>query len=54
MLNGDARDEKIVLQYVLLYIYKTVRLILIAFIITYFIGCLWWYYCNTQHDEYSD
>ena len=51
MINSDARDEKIVTQYILLYIYKNARLILIACIITYFIGCLWWYFCNHMHRD---
>ena len=49
-MQNSSRDEKIVAQYMLLYIYKIFRLIVIAIIITYFIGCFWWYFCNTQID----
>ena len=47
LMQNSSRDEKIVAQYMLLYIYKIFRLIVIAIIITYFIGCFWWYFCNT-------
>lgn len=30
----------------LLYVYKIVRLVLLAVFITYFIGCTWWGLCN--------
>ena len=43
LMQNSSRDEKIVAQYMLLYIYKIFRLIVIAIIITYFIGCFWWY-----------
>ena len=47
MSSADqSRDEKIVAQYTLMYVYKIIRLIIIAVIITYFIGCSWFYYCN--------
>lgn len=41
-LSNSSRDEKIVAQYMLLYFYKIFRLIIIAVIITYFIGCGWY------------
>ena len=47
LMQNSSRDEKIVAQYMLLYIYKIFRLIVIAIIITYFIGCFWWYFCNS-------
>lgn len=46
--GGSNRDDKIVAQYMLLYIYQIIRLITIAIIITYFIGCFWWYFCGSQ------
>ena len=42
MAGGTSREENITMQYVLLYVYKIIRLIIIAMIITYFIGCVWW------------
>lgn len=44
--NSSSRDERIMKHYFLLYVYKIFRLILIALIITYFIGCAWWYFCQ--------
>ena len=33
-----------------MYAYKIIRLIIIAIIITYFIGCVWFYFCNIRID----
>jgi len=46
LMSNSSRDEKIVAQYMMLYVYKIFRLIIIAVIITYFIGCFWYYFCN--------
>lgn len=43
--NNSQGDEKIVAQYMLLYIYKIVRLNIIAILITYLIGCFWYFIC---------
>ena len=48
MAGGTSREENITMQYVLLYVYKIIRLIIIAMIITYFIGCVWWQVCITS------
>ena len=45
LMSNSSRDERIVAQYMMLYIYKIVRLIIIAIIITYFIGCFWYMFC---------
>jgi len=50
LMSNSSRDEKIVAQYMMLYVYKILRLILIAMIITYFIGCFWYYLCNIGGD----
>lgn len=39
--SGEAQEERIMLQYFIMYCYKIFRLFIIAFIITYFCGCLW-------------
>ena len=44
LMNNSSRDERIVAQYMMLYIFKIFRLIIIAMIITYFIGCIWFYF----------
>ena len=49
--KNQSRDEKIVAQYMIMYVYKIIRLIIIACIITYFIGCAWFYFCNLGEDE---
>ena len=42
--QGETGDDKqIVKQYLYLYIYNMFRLILIAVILTYFIGCFWFW-----------
>ena len=41
-MSNTSRDERIVAQYMMLYIFKIFRLIIIAIIITYFIGCFWY------------
>lgn len=43
--NSSSRDERIVAQYMMLYIYKILRLNIIAIFITYLIGCLWYFIC---------
>lgn len=50
-LSNQSRDEKILLKYMLLYFYKIFRLIIIAVIITYFIGCFWWLLSSSLHTE---
>ena len=37
-------------QYRMLYFYKIARLIIIAIILTYFIGCFWFLYCSLHND----
>ena len=44
LMSNSSRDERIVAQYMMLYIFKIFRLIIIAMIITYFIGCIWFYF----------
>lgn len=44
--ESSSRDERIVAQYMLMYFYKIFRLIIIAIIITYFLGCLWYFISN--------
>lgn len=53
-MSNQSRDEKIVAQYMMLYVYKIFRLIIIAIIITYFIGCIWFFFCTLYHKENSD
>ena len=48
MSGGESREENITMQYMMLYVFKIFRLIILAMIITYFIGCLWWYLCSLK------
>lgn len=50
-MSNQSRDEKIVAQYMMLYVYKIFRLIIIAIIITYFIGCIWFLFCDIYNDS---
>jgi hypothetical protein len=53
--QGDAGDDKkIVKQYLYLYLYNMFRLILIAVILTYFIGCFWFWISYNQMDWFTD
>jgi len=45
-----SRDDKIIAEYKMLYVYKVVRLIMIAIILTYFIGCFWFLFCSIYGD----
>lgn len=40
--ENSSRDERIVAQYMMMYAYRIFRLVIIAIIITYFIGCFWY------------
>ena len=37
-----SREERMAAQYLLMYAYRIFRLIIIAIILTYFVGCLWY------------
>ena len=49
--ESSSRDERIVAQYMLMYFYKIFRLIIIAIIITYFLGCLWYFISNEVNSD---
>ena len=40
--DKSNRADRVQTQQMVMYTYKIIRLILIAFVITYNIGCLWW------------
>lgn len=44
--ENSSRDERIVAQYMMMYAYRIFRLVIIAIIITYFIGCFWFMVSN--------
>jgi hypothetical protein len=50
LFESQARKEKILIQYFLIYSYRVFRLILIAIIVTYFTGCCWYYFSINFND----
>tara|TARA_B110000305_G_C19434483_1_gene638097 strand:- start:1117 stop:1947 length:831 start_codon:yes stop_codon:yes gene_type:complete len=49
--QGDTTNDKAIVKANLsLYVYRVVRLIIIAFVITFFLGCLWFRISLTQVD----
>jgi hypothetical protein len=52
--DNSSRDERIVAQYMLMYAYKIFRLIIIAIIVTYFVGCFWFLISNELNPEDSE
>ena len=43
LLETSSRQEKMNILYASKYVYKVIRLIIIAITLTYFLGCLWYY-----------
>jgi len=50
LFEGQQRKEKIMIQYFLLYTYKVFRVIMIASIVTYFMGCIWYLFSNNANN----
>jgi len=48
--ESSNRKDRIVAQYILMYSYKIFRLIVIAIIITYFVGCFWYLMSHQLND----
>jgi hypothetical protein len=50
--ENDSSQDKIMLQYLVMYAFKIARLFILAIIITYFCGCIWYmvisYYKNEK------
>lgn len=49
--NDSAQEDRILMQYFFLYCFKIFRLCIIAFIITYFMGCLWFILISSMDGE---
>jgi hypothetical protein len=49
--NNSAQEDRIMMQYFILYCFKIFRLFIIAFIITYFCGCLWYILIDNMDDD---
>lgn len=53
--QGDTTNDKaIVKANVTLYVYRVIRLIIIALVITFFLGCLWFRISITMVDRSND
>lgn len=53
-LENSSRDERIVAQHMVMYLYKIFRLVIIAIIITYFLGCFWYFISDEFNDKDND
>jgi hypothetical protein len=51
--KGQGDDKVIMQQYKTLFVYKMVRLFIISFIITYFLGCSWFSLSKYQRDLFG-
>lgn len=49
-----SRQEKMTIKYISRYIFKVCRLIFIALMLTYFLGCFWYFIVEAFEDELSD
>lgn len=47
--ENSQRQDRIVAQYILMYSFKIIRLIIIAIIITFTVGCAWYYWVSTHN-----
>lgn len=53
ILENLQREERIVAVYMFMYVYRIFRLVIIAFFITYFIGCFWYMISDNLNSEYD-
>ena len=49
----DSDDQTIVQQYFILYVYNIFRLVIIAVMITYFIGCIVYFISNEFNEDHN-
>lgn len=54
LFESSTRQDRIVAQYVLMYVYKIFRLIIIAIIIIYFTGCVWYLIVSSVNTTDAD
>ena len=50
----ETDDSTLLGQYMTLFYYNVFRLLLIAYIITYFLGCFWYYLSLNQRNWFDD
>ena len=49
--ENDSSQDKIMLQYLVMYAFKIARLFILAIIITYFCGCIWYIVIRTYKSK---
>lgn len=50
LFEGQQRKEKIMIQHFLMYFYKVFKIIMIASIVTYFMGCIWFIFSDEANE----
>lgn len=53
ILENLQREERIVAMFLFMYVYRIFRLLVIAFFITYFIGCFWYMISDNLNSDYD-
>ena len=48
--DSSGREDKLVAQYMMMHIYRIYRLAIIALLITYFVGCLWYFLSSSLNN----
>jgi hypothetical protein len=51
-LYSKSKGDRLMTIYNLRYTFKIIRLVIIATIITYFLGCIWYFFCDKMSDHY--
>ena len=52
-MDEESREGNITMQYILIYVFKMIRIVLLALIITYFIGCFWYAVCELIKESHG-
>lgn len=53
ILENLQREERIVAMFLFMYVFRIFRLVVIAFFITYFIGCFWYMISDNLNTDYD-
>lgn len=52
-LFSGGKNDKLIIMFNLRYMYKIIRLMVMAIVITYFVGCFWYLFCSKIWDGQS-
>ena len=47
-VQETSREQKMNIKFITRYVYRIVSLIVIAVLLTYFLGCIWWLFVSPQ------